>query len=160
MPWFPPPYSHHEFSICVWRGWDISLIFLRNAEANLEIYKWISEWKQNQGLHFFSNKYFIYSAVPGLSCSTQDLWSLLQHGGSSSLTRDQTQAVLHWDRSLSQWTTRDIPQGLPLMLCLAQSCHRENRAEPWPLTSFPSETSSACFLGHKDLVLFLTLRKC
>ena len=43
--------------------------------------------------HKFKNIYlllFIYLAEPGLSCSRQDLqW---QHVGSSSLTRDQTQA--------------------------------------------------------------------
>ena len=42
---------------------------------------------------FFFNKYlFIYLAVQCLSCSTWNLQPLLQYVGSSSLTRDQTQA--------------------------------------------------------------------
>ena len=45
----------------------------------------------------FFSLIFIYLAVPGHSCSMQDLYlrhanSLLWHVGSSSLTRDQTQA--------------------------------------------------------------------
>ena len=35
---------------------------------------------------------FTYLAVLGLTCDTWDIKSLLQHMGSSSLTRDQTQA--------------------------------------------------------------------
>ena len=44
-------------------------------------------------LLFFLNFLFIYLAVPGLSCGTWNLQSLFQHAGSSSLTRDQTQAT-------------------------------------------------------------------
>ena len=41
---------------------------------------------------FFFFSIFTYLAVLGLSCDTWDIQSLLQHMGSSSLTRDQTQA--------------------------------------------------------------------
>ena len=35
---------------------------------------------------------FVYLAAPRLSCGTRDLQSSLQHVGSSSLTKDQTQS--------------------------------------------------------------------
>ena len=41
----------------------------------------------------------------GLSCSTQDLQSLLQHVGSGFLTKDQTLGA--W--RLIHWTTRQVP---------------------------------------------------
>ena len=44
--------------------------------------------------------------MPGLSCGTWDLQSLLLHVGSSSLTRDGTPALQM--RSLSHWT-REVP---------------------------------------------------
>ena len=42
----------------------------------------------------FSIVMFIYLTVSDLSCGIWDLWSLLRHVGSSSLTRDQTP---HWE---------------------------------------------------------------
>ena len=55
----------------------------------------------------FKKYLFIYLAVPGLSRGTWDLY--LWYGGSSSLIRDQTQAPYIGMKSLSHWTTREIP---------------------------------------------------
>ena len=55
----------------------------------------------------FKKYLFIYLAVPGLSRGIWDLY--LRSGGSSSLTRDQTQAPYTGLKSLSHWTTREIP---------------------------------------------------
>ena len=59
-------------------------------------------------LSLFLKKYlFVYLAVPGLSYSMWNLW--LQHVGSSSLTRDRTQAPCIGVWSLRHWTTREVP---------------------------------------------------
>ena len=41
------------------------------------------------------------------SSSSANSW--LQHVGSSSLTRDGTQAPLHWEYRVLSWTTREAP---------------------------------------------------
>ena len=48
-------------------------------------------------------------AVPGLSCGTQDL--LLQHAGSSSLTREQTWVPALGGWRLSYWTSIEVPNS-------------------------------------------------
>ena len=56
--------------------------------------------------HFLKCIYhiFIYLAVPGLC-----LWHILWHVGSSSLTRDRTQAPALGVWSLKCWTMREVP---------------------------------------------------
>ena len=58
----------------------------------------------------------IYLATLGHTCCSYSLhccmWDL-QHVGSSSLTRDWTQAPVLGAQSLSQWTTRDVPNLKP-----------------------------------------------
>ena len=46
----------------------------------------------------------------GLSCVMKDLSYLVCHVGSSSLTRDWTQATCMGVQSLSHWTTREVPR--------------------------------------------------
>ena len=51
----------------------------------------------------------MYLAAPGLSYGKMDLLSSLWHVGSSSLTMELSQAPCIGDRSLSYWTTREVP---------------------------------------------------
>ena len=56
-----------------------------------------------KNLYFFKYILFSYFTAPGLSCSTQALQSLRQYVGSSSPTRDQTQAPCIGAQNLSHW---------------------------------------------------------
>ena len=61
--------------------------------------------------------FFFHLSTPGLSCCMWDLpfgmWDLsLLHVGSSSPTRDRTQAPVLETWNLSHWTTRQVPRNL------------------------------------------------
>ena len=70
---------------------------------------------------FLFLKYLFILAVPGLSHGTRDL-SCGMHAGSSSLTRDQTQAPALGVWSLTHWTTREVPELHFLMGGTANNC--------------------------------------
>ena len=53
---------------------------------------------------------FIYLTVLGVSCSTRDLCSQLWHVGSSSLTRDHTQAPCTGSRVLATGPPGEVPR--------------------------------------------------
>ena len=59
-------------------------------------------------LYFLKKLFFIYLAMPGLSCGTWNLQSLFQHARSCSLTRDRTWAPALGAWGLSQWTTSPL----------------------------------------------------
>lgn len=60
----------------------------------------------------FNFFFFFNLAALSLSCGTWDIWSLLQHVGSSSLTRVKLGPSVLGAGCLSHWTTREVPRGL------------------------------------------------
>ena len=106
----------HRKSKGTWGLWlerwrELATSFLTPKEL-CKFDSWVPRFQRPRGPHWFcwpplylrSSQFYssiikknFYLAVPGLICSTQDLWCLLWHEGSSSLTSDWTQPPLHWE---------------------------------------------------------------
>ena len=91
-------------------------------------------------------KTFIYLAALGLGCDLRDLLSSLQLGGSSFLTRDQTQVPAAGVQSLSHWTAREIPilsHFNYICVCIPTHC----LTAPWNVHSMGAVSISSLFIN-------------
>ena len=97
----------------------------------------------------FKKKKFMYLVGPGLSCSMRVLFQL-QNVGSSSPNSDRTPGPLHWELSLSHWTTREVPSftfSFTTFLLISDHLHISNSNDLLRLNtkstyskSFPQDT--------------------
>ena len=111
-------------------NWEEGVEFFKGAQIDSLCYQVFFFFFKEE---FF--KIFIYLAAPVLSCGTWDLRSSLQHMGSLIVVcgiqfpdQGSNRGPLHWEHSLSHWTTKENNFLFSLFMVL--------------LTHYPKSTST------------------